>query len=481
VNLLTLALAYLRARFLASLLQVLLLAIGLAAIVVMLLVSSQVADRVDRDTRGIDLVVGAKGSPLQLVLSSVFHVDSPTGNIPYEQAMALRKHPLVRKAIPLALGDAWRGYRIVGTEHALVEHYGATLATGRLWADEMQAVVGAEAARSGGPGGAPLKIGDTIVGSHGLVDGGTAHDEHPYEVVGILAPTGGVIDRLVLVSVETVWDVHPVPTKPGVAPSGGAGGVPPAAAAAPGTAAEPQRRPHRHAHDHDHDKPARKGTTSGNDGAAPGARPGPAMDAASPAGTAASATASTAAAPSHAGRELTALLIQYASPMAAAQLPRQINAATAMQAASPAAESVRLNRLVGIGVDTLRVFAGVLLVAAGLALFISLYGALSERERDLAMLRVLGARRTTLLALMLLEGLLLCLAGGLLGLLGGHALAEWLGRNVPALSQWALTGWTFAPGEGWLVVLALLIGAFASMLPAVLAYRTDIAKVLARA
>lgn len=457
MNLLTLALAYLRARFLASMLQVLLLAIGLAAIVLMLLVSSQVADRVDRDTRGIDLVVGAKGSPLQLVLSSVFHVDSPTGNIPYEQAMALRKHPLVRKAIPLALGDAWRGYRIVGTEHALVEHYGATLATGRLWADEMQAVVGAEAARSGGPGGAPLKVGDTIVGSHGLVDGGAAHDEHPYEVVGILAPTGGVIDRLVLVSVETVWDVHPVPAKPGAAPAAGPGGVPPAAAAAPGAAAEPQRRPHRHAHDHDHDKPARKDAAPGNDGAA------------------------AAAAASHAGRELTALLIQYASPMAAAQLPRQINAATAMQAASPAAESVRLNRLVGIGVDTLRVFAGVLLVAAGLALFISLYGALSERERDLAMLRVLGARRGSLLALMLLEGLLLCLAGGLLGLLIGHGLAEWLGRSVPALSQWALTGWTVAPGEGWLVGLALLIGAVASMLPAVLAYRTDIAKVLARA
>ena len=174
------------------------------------------------------------------------------------------------------------------------------------------------------------------------------------------------------------------------------------------------------------------------------------------------------------------MLIQYASPMAAAQLPRQINAATAMQAASPAAESVRLNRLVGIGVDTLRVFAGVLLVAAGLALFISLYGALSERSRDLAMLRVLGARRGSLLLLLLLEGLLLCAAGGAIGLLAGHALTEWLGRSVPALSQWALTGWTLAPGEGWLVALALLIGAFASMLPAVLAYRTDIAKVLAR-
>jgi putative ABC transport system permease protein len=467
MNLFTLAIAYLRSRLLASVLQVLLLAIGLAAIVVMLLVSTQLADRVERDTRGIDLVVGAKGSPLQLVLSSVFHVDSPTGNIPYAEAMKLSRHPLVKKAIPLALGDTRRGYRIVGTEHALVEHYGASLATGRLWSGQMQAVVGAEAARAGGAGGAPLKLGDTIIGSHGLVDGGAAHDEHPYEVVGILAPTGGVIDRLVLVSVETVWDVHPLPPAAAAAPGSPAAAAParddghghaghsharPAAKAG----AKPHSHSHSHAHDHPHDEAAAAG---------------------SPGGDVAGAGGSTKPAP---GRELTALLIQYSSPMAAAQLPRLVNSATAMQAASPAAESVRLNRLVGVGVETLRVFAWVLLVAAGLALFISLYGALSERSRDLAMLRVLGARRESLLLLLLLEGLLLCAAGGAIGLLAGHALTEWLGRSVPALSQWALTGWTLAPGEGWLVALALLIGAFASMLPAVLAYRTDIAKVLAR-
>jgi putative ABC transport system permease protein len=460
MNLFTLAVAYLRSRLLASALQVLLLAVGLAAIVVMLLVSTQVADRVERDTRGVDLVVGAKGSPLQLVLSSVFHVDSPTGNIPYAEAMALSRHPLVKKAIPLALGDTWRGYRIVGTEHSLVEHYGATVASGKLWSGQMQAVVGAEAARAGGAGGAPLKLGDTIVGSHGLVDGGTVHDDHPYEVVGILAPTGGVVDRLVLVSVETVWDVHPVAPAPAAASSAA---VPPArddghghghAGPAAKSGAKPHThshaKPHAHSHAHSHDHSNDKASAAGS-----GAKPAP-------------------------GRELTALLIQYASPMAAAQLPRLINAATAMQAASPAAESVRLNRLVGVGVETLRVFAWVLLVAAGLALFISLYGALSERSRDLAMLRVLGARRSSLLLLLLLEGLLLCAAGGALGLLAGHGLTEWLGRSVPALSQWALTGWTLAPGEGWLVGLALLIGAFASVLPAVLAYRTDIAKVLAR-
>jgi putative ABC transport system permease protein len=320
----------------------------------------------------------------------------------------------------------------------------------------MQAVVGALAARTGGAGGGPLKPGDTITGSHGLVEGGDTHDEHPYEVVGILAPTGGVIDRLVLVSVETVWDVHPAP----------AGRAATAPASVP--AAEAPRG--RHDHDHAHDRKAAPPSPapSGSPSAGP---------AGAPAGSPVGSTAVSTAGP---GREITALLIQYASPLAAAQLPRQINAATVMQAASPATESARLTRLVGVGVDTLRVFGGVLLVAAGLALFITLYSALSERSRDLAMLRVLGARRSALLRLLLIEGLLLCAAGGALGLLAGHALTEWLGRSVPALSEWALTGWIWVPGEGWLIGLALLIGGVASMLPAVLAYRTDIAKVLAR-
>ena len=462
MNLFKLALAYLRARALASALQIVLLAIGLAAIVAMLLVTTQIGERVERDTRGIDLVVGAKGSPLQLVLSAVFHVDVPTGNIPYSEAIALRKHPLVRQAIPLALGDSWRGHRIVGTEHALVTLYGAQIAQGALWTGEMEAVIGAQAARAGGADGKPVQIGDLITGAHGLVEGGEAHDEHPYKVVGILAPNGSVIDRLVLVSIASVWDVHPAPAAPAESAAAAAAATV-SGSNAPSPAAKRERHAHGHAHDH---RPRAAAERSGG----------------APAAEAATAVATASAPPlqSEASREVTAVLVQYASPLGAAQLPRQINSATAMQAASPAIESARLTRLVGVGVDTLRVFAVVLLGAAGLALFITLYSALADRGRDLAMMRVLGASRGTLALLLVLEGLLLCVAGGLLGLALGHGLTEWLGRTVPALQEWALTGWLWAPGEGWLLLLALAIGAVASLLPPMLAYRTDIASVLAR-
>lgn len=434
-----LALAFLRERLLASLLQVLLLAVGLAAIVFLLLAGSQLAERVSRDTRGIDLVVGAKGSPLQLVLSAVFHVDTPTGNIPLDDALALRRNPLVRSAIPLALGDTYAGYRIVGTEPALIEHYGARLAAGAAWSGPMEVVVGATVARERG-----LRVGDTVVGSHGLGEGGEAHDEHPYRVTGVLAPTGGVVDRLLLTSLESVWAVHAPPGEP----------------VASGSAAPADGKPARaHAHDHAHDR------TSGV-GAA-----GPRTAAAGPA-----APPATAAPP----REVTALLIRYASPIAAAQLPRQVNARSAMQAASPAVESARLVRLLGVGMDALRVFAWVLIGTAGVALFISLFVAISERRRDLALLRSLGLSRPRLFALVLLEGLMLCAAGGALGLAAGHLTAELVGRHVRAAADWALTGAVWAPGEGLLLLAALAIGLVAALLPAVLAYRMDVARELAR-
>jgi hypothetical protein len=92
-------------------------------------------------------------------------------------------------------------------------------------------------------------------------------------------------------------------------------------------------------------------------------------------------------------REVTVVLVQYASPLAAAMLPRQINSQSELQAASPAYETARLFRIVGVGIEALRAFALVLILAAGLSVFIALYTALEERRYDLAVMRTLGARR----------------------------------------------------------------------------------------
>lgn len=197
-----LVLAYLRAKPLVTSLHLLMVALGIATLTALILVNAQVAQRLDRDLAGIDMVVGAKGSPMQLILSSVFQVDSPTGNIPEPTLDWLEDHKLVKEAIPLALGDNVQGFRIIGTTSAYANHYGATLAEGALFSKTLEATLGATVAAKTG-----LNIGDKFTGSHGLGEGGEVHDQE-YTVVGIFAPTRSVVDRLVLTPVSSVWAVH---------------------------------------------------------------------------------------------------------------------------------------------------------------------------------------------------------------------------------------------------------------------------------
>lgn len=203
MNIVSLSAAYIRARALTSILLIVLLAFGVSTISLLLHIHHQAQERLSRDAFGIDLVVGAKGSPLQIILSSIYHMDIPTGNILLSDVERLKKHPQVKQAIPLALGDSYRGFRIVGTEISYIEHYKAALADGQNFAAPLEAVIGAQVAQS-----SSLTIGAEFAGSHGLADGGDVHADTPYRVVGILKPTGTVIDRLIITPVESVWKVH---------------------------------------------------------------------------------------------------------------------------------------------------------------------------------------------------------------------------------------------------------------------------------
>lgn len=402
MNLARLSFAYLKARPLNTALNLVLLALGVGTIALLLLASHQIEERMGRDARGIDLVAGAKGSPMQLILSAVFHIDAPAGNIPLAEAKKLAQHRAVKRAIPLALGDSYRGFRIAGTTHEYVTHYGGELASGRLWQAPMEAVLGAEVARA-----TALGVGGKFVGSHGVAEGGEEHGEYPYAVVGVLKPTGSVLDRLVLTSVESVWFVHVHPEK--------------------------------------HDDPKTVLAQLRED-----------------------------------EQEITALLVQYATPIAAATLPRQVNATSALQAASPAYESARLFRMLGVGLDVLRAFALVLVAAAGLSIFIALYNAMEERRYDLAVMRMLGASPGKLMRLVLLEALVLALAGALVGLALGHLLTEVVGAMLVAAQQPPVSGAAWQASELWLVALAAGVGLLAGLVPAWRAYRTDIATTLAQ-
>jgi putative ABC transport system permease protein len=400
VNLASLSASYLRARPLQTVLSLILLALGVATIVLLILVVSQLEERMHRDARGIDLVVGAKGSPMQIILSGIYHLDAPTGNISLAEARTLEKNRFIKKSMPLALGDSWKGSRIVGATHAYPEHYGARLAAGRLWEKNMEAVLGAEVAARTGVG-----VGGTFIGVHGLGGEGHEHGNEPYTVVGVLERTGSVIDRLVLCNIESVWQVH-----------------------------EKEQGPE--------DEADRKALEE--------------------------------------AREVTVLLLQYASPLAAATLPRQINSKSELQAASPAYETARLFSIIGVGVEALRAFALVLMLAAGLSVFIALYTALEERRYDLAVMRALGASPGKLFGLLVTEGVFLALLGALIGLGLGHGLTAVLGAWLESQKQYPVSGLEWRPEELWLIGVALGVGLIAALLPAWRAYRTDVSRTLAQ-
>ena len=394
---LSLSWRYLWARPLAALLNVLLLGLGLASITFLLLVAHQVERAFDRDLAGIDVVVGAKGSPMQLILSGVLHLDVPPGNVPLAAVNALQKNPLVAEVIPISLGDNFQAFRIVGSSLAYPAHYGAVLAQGRLWSAPMEVVLGATVARKLG-----LRLGDSFVGSHGLGAGGHAHGDSAYTVVGVLAANASVLDRLILTDTASVWKVHE-----------------------DYSAAD------------DEDRKAMEEE-----------------------------------------REVTMALVRYKSPLAAMSFPRWVNTSTEMQAAAPALEVTRLLHMLGLGTDVLRAFAGMLLLTAGLSVFIALWNAVRERRGDLALLRMLGAPPARIAALLLTEALWLGLMAALLGLALGQCFVLALGWML-GLDQSLLLAGALWPAELlWVPALALGVSLGAALLPALGAYRSDVLQLL---
>ncbi len=401
MNIIALSFKYLWSRPLAAALNVLLLALGVASITLVLLVSSQIDRAFERDLKGIDVVVGAKGSPMQLILAGVFHIDTPTGNIPLADVKNLQQDPRVASLIPLSLGDSFRGFRIVGTTPGYASHYEAKLAQGAMFNLPLEAVLGAEVAKSTG-----LSAGNSFIGSHGLGTNGHAHGDTPYQVIGVLSSCGCVLDRLILTATESVWRVH---------------------------------------------EKAIEGDTK--------------LDAEDKKAI-------------EEDREVTLALIRYKSPLAAVSFPRFVNTTTNMQAAAPAIEITRLLRMVGVGTDVLRGFGAVLLLTAGLSVFIALWNAVRERRADLAMLRMLGASPQKVSGLLVCEALWLAILASIMGLLFGHLLTGAVGYLLQAEKSLPVTGWIWLVQEWAIPAAAALVAVVAALIPAIAAYRVDVQSLL---
>ncbi|TKC06336.1 ABC transporter permease [Pedobacter frigoris] len=402
---------------LSSALNIMLIAFGTGILTILLLASTQISDKLENNSKDIDLVVGAKGSPLQLILSSIYYIDFPTGNIPLKQAMELAHSPFVKKAVPLALGDNYNGVRIVGTDSNFVSVYKLKVREGKFWQKDFETTIGSSVAQN-----QKLKIGDTFNGAHGLTGSSDVHKDHPYIVAGILEAQGNVTDNLILTNVASVWKMHDEHDHEAEAHEHHEGEV-----------HDHEHGDHEHKHEEAHDE----------------------------------------------DRELTSLLIQYRSPMSVVMFPRMVNESTNMQAASPAQESTRLFSLIGVGVDTLQWFAALIMLIAAISVFVNLYNSLKERSYDLAIMRTLGASRGKLFVIIIAEGIMLTLAGTIIGIALGHLALQLIGSYQES-NQARLTGIVLLWDEIYLFAAGLAIGIFAAIIPAIQAYKSNISKILAK-
>lgn len=406
---------------LSSALNMMLIAFGTGILTILLLASHQISQKLDNNSKDIDLVVGAKGSPLQLILSSIYYIDFPTGNIPLKAAKELSRSPFVKRAVPLALGDNYNGTRIVGTDSNFVTLYQLKLKEGKFWNNDFEATIGAGVANE-----QQLKVGDTFFGAHGLSSTSDVHKSHPYTVAGIMESQGNVTDHLILTNIASVWKMHDDHED------------------------EEEDQHHDHQHDaagkqtdHQHADDSVKQKENDDD------------------------------------KELTSLLIQYRSPMSVAIFPRMVNETTNMQAASPAQESTRLFSLIGVGVETLQWFAVLIMLIAAISVFVNLYNSLKERQYDLAIMRTLGASRGKLFLIVIIEGIILTFVGTIIGVALGHFALQFIG-NYQESNQARLTGIIFLKEEIYLFVAGLTIGIFAAIIPAIQAYKSNISKILSK-
>ncbi|WP_299675879.1 ABC transporter permease [uncultured Tenacibaculum sp.] len=373
MNVWKISLQNIKSKPLYTFLSVFTLALSVALLLGIQQLKSSFEHQIENNLAGIDLVVGAKGSPLQLVLASVLHIDNPTGNISYKEAKKIGKNPMIKTAVPISYGDNYKGYKIVGTTDDFLKLYNAELEKGTTTKKSLEVVIGATIVEK-----LKLSIGDTFLSSHGLVENEIDVHDDKFTVVGILKPTYQVIDRLIITNLESIWDVHDHEE----------------------THADENHEKHtnfvevshtnhqeedHNQNDHDeHQETEHKDHKHKS---------------------------------SEEDKEITSLLISFKNPVALLTMPRKINESTNMQAALPKYELDKLYNYTGIGFKTINWIAYLILIISGMIIFVSLYKMVKERSFDLALLRTYGASNFQLVKMMIYEGFLVVISAFIIGVL----------------------------------------------------------------
>jgi putative ABC transport system permease protein len=432
VNLATIAWKSIRQRGLASSLTALSVALGVMLMVAVLVIYGILQSTFSQRSINYDLIIGAKGDPLQLVLSTVYHISPPIENLPYRYYLDMQKDPRVQVAIPVCMGDTTEqgGFPIVGTIPEFFEMEYAPkkpfLIKGQGFQGDFDAYIGDRVAKENGWGlGTKLK----------LVHGGAethVHNEE-FEVVGLLAPTGTPHDKSVYVNLKGFYRIqgHDKPLKEAIERERKFYGEP--ALSKDDLDAEMIRV-------------RKKAMQSGI----------PDLQ-----------------------KEVTAILLQCKSPIAANLLSGELKKGNQSQGVNPIVPMQKLlKEFLGPAEQLLLVMTSLIVLVSGISIFVSIYNSMSARRREIAIMRALGAQRSTVLTIILAESIILCVGGGILGLLLGHGLVFGATPLVAAKTGLIINPLAFSPYELVIFPILFALGALVGFLPGMTAYRTDVAESL---
>lgn len=396
---------------------VLVLGMGVGMIHLVLHLRDQFEKNLNGNLNGIETVIGAKGSPLQLVLSNVYHIDHPTGNIPLNDALKYSKFPVVKKALPLSYGDNHQGFRVLGTTMDYIEHFDAQLVTGRYFTKPLEVVLGAHAASE-----MNAKLGDQFSSTHGHGHAGHVHEEFKYEVVGILAKTGKVVDNLILTPIASVWITH---NEQNLTNSFDEKSFE-KAAQLNGTNYQPQK----------------------------------------------------IIPDSTENRMITALLVSFKGS-AGFLLSGQINSGTQLMAANPGTEINQLFEMLGFGLNTIKYIAYLILFISMTTLTLTLVRLFDQRKYELSLMRVFGSSKKSLISLTLLECLWIVLSGFVLGVVLSSIAKLMVNHQISSDFKHQLDFIDLGPNELLLFLICCVCGMISVVIPLVKTYRIDISNTLA--
>lgn len=442
MNLFNISFAYFRANKLSSYLNVIIFALGFSLIMVSSSIESQINNKLKNDLNQIDLVLGAKGSKLQLALATVWHLDIPNQNIKYQDYQKIKKNRNIKKSLPIALGDNYKNYRIIGTHSNYLSFFNMKLAAGENWHEPMQAVIGSEIAAK-----LKLQIGDNFVSNHGITHSAHNHDQDIFTISGILAKQGNIRDNLIFTDLKSIWQLHDGHQHH-----------------------EPEHEHHvdndhknqagsashkHHDHDHDHNHQEDKHKKHNHNKAKPGKNDTYLMN-----------------------KEVTAIYVQLKSPVALINLPRQINDQTNLVASNPAFEITKLSKMFGFAYQAFLSFSLVILVIAIVNIALNLLNSLKQRKYDLLIFRMIGCSHYKICSLIILEALIIVIIGSLLS----YPLANLLIKLIDiylienAAQSLSLLVINQKIIFSWFATICVIV--LTSVIPALIAYKKNIREIL---